>query len=406
MDDKNMNQISTLAQVDPVFRQVVEKLFPAADPRELWDLSKAMPDQSAVHVSSGDKKRKALAGGLLFGTAAEGAAVYRAGQSAFKKKPPMIGPRAPGLKGSLKALKSAHGGKAEFALQATNAAVGLGAARELFKKPKKQTIPKRLSDEDAKRLFDPIIEARRNGSITTEQALDMVERVEKGIIFDLKATKTALRFPEGGTALKIANRGARGEKLHEETNHAIHAGRVGVGTVAATTVGAAGYHKGKTKARAEAVQRPVVKNEDEAEYLFTGEISKTDEDRRQVFGWCSLSMMDGKPVVDLQNDYISPEEIEKAAYDYVLKSRKGGDMHARIGQEPVHKSDMIESMIVTPDKLRQMGIPEEAISKVHTGWWVGFKVNDDDLWSKVKGGERTGFSIHGTGARISKDLEE
>lgn len=424
MDDMSMTQISTLAQVDPVFREVVEKLFPAADPRELWDLSKSMPDQSALHVNKGNRRKEhalARTGLAATGVAAVGGghALYMQGRKMAGAKPKYIGAhRTPGTlariaEKSPRAAKvaAAAGGAAWLGLHGTEMvgdALGLRANYNSYKntKPKKQKVAKGISDEDAKALFEPIIAARRAGSITTEMALELVDKIEKGIIFDLKATKTALKFPDGGTALKIANRAQRGEKLHEDTNKAIHAGRVGVGAAAATTVAAVGYKKGKAKARATAVQRPVMSKSDTSEYMFTGEISKFDEDKRQVFGWCSLTMVDGKPVVDLQNDYISTEEIEKAAYAYVKNSRKGGDMHSRIGNEPVHVSDMIESVIVTPEKLKQMGVPEEAISKVNTGWWIGYQVNDDALWTKVKNGERTGFSIHGRGARLEKMLDD
>jgi hypothetical protein len=137
---------------------------------------------------------------------------------------------------------------------------------------------------------------------------------------------------------------------------------------------------------------------------WTGQISKIKEEKRQVFGWCSLSKVNGEPVVDLQNDYIPIEETEEAAYTYVLESRKGGDMHKRrakggIGKgwdEPVHTSDMIESFVVTPEKMAQMGIKSEKI-----GWWVGFQINDDAQWEMVKSGERTGFSVHGSGKRTT-----
>jgi len=36
--------ISKLAEVDPVFREVMSSLYPDVDARELWDLSKAFPD--------------------------------------------------------------------------------------------------------------------------------------------------------------------------------------------------------------------------------------------------------------------------------------------------------------------------------------------------------------------------
>ena len=129
--------------------------------------------------------------------------------------------------------------------------------------------------------------------------------------------------------------------------------------------------------------------------IWEGEISKTNADKQQLFGWASVIEIDGEQITDLQGDRISPDEMEKSAYEFVVKSRKGGDMHLRDNWAPIHKSDMIESFMVTPEKRDAMGLP----SSVPTGWWVGFQVNDPEVWAKVKSGERTGFSIHGRGRR-------
>jgi hypothetical protein len=136
------------------------------------------------------------------------------------------------------------------------------------------------------------------------------------------------------------------------------------------------------------------------ELTWTGEIAKMDTDKRQVFGWCTVTHLNGEEVIDLQGDYIPLEEIEKAAYSYVIDSRKGGDMHSRDGELPLHTSDMVESFVVTPEKLQKMGLRSDALPH---GWWVGFKVNDDKQWDMVKNGERTGFSIHGSGKRVEKN---
>ena len=111
--------------------------------------------------------------------------------------------------------------------------------------------------------------------------------------------------------------------------------------------------------------------------------------------------LNGEAVIDRQGDYIPLDEIEKSAYTYVLNSRKGGDMHSRDGEQPLHTSDMIESFVITPEKLEKMGLDSNALPH---GWWVGFKVNDDAQWERVKKSERTGFSIHGSGKRVEKSL--
>lgn len=138
----------------------------------------------------------------------------------------------------------------------------------------------------------------------------------------------------------------------------------------------------------------------EVDIVWEGEFAKFDTDKRQVFGWASIVEMNGEPVVDLQGDYISADEIEKAAYSYVQKSRKGGDMHRRNGEEAHHVSDMIESVIFTPEKIEKMGLAPGALP---TGWWVGYQINDEDTWDLVKSGKRTGFSIHGRGKRAVQE---
>ena len=147
--------------------------------------------------------------------------------------------------------------------------------------------------------------------------------------------------------------------------------------------GAVGHHK-------------VDKRDDtEIDVVWEGDFAKADEDKQQVFGWASVVEVDGQPVVDLQGDYISVDEMERAGYSYVQKSRKGGDMHLRDNWQPIQKSEMIESFIVTPEKRAAMGLPDS----VPSGWWVGFQVQDQSLWNDIREGRRTGFSIHGHGKR-------
>jgi len=131
-----------------------------------------------------------------------------------------------------------------------------------------------------------------------------------------------------------------------------------------------------------------------------GEISKMDTEKKQVFGWASVIEKDGVPVIDLQGDIMTIETIEKAAYEYVNKSRKGGHQHRRDGSEPVHVSDMIESFVITPEKKEKMGLPDST----PTGWWVGFQVNDDDTWQAYKDGRLKEFSIHGSGTRKALEI--
>ena len=203
---------------------------------------------------------------------------------------------------------------------------------------------------------------------------------------------------------------------------ALIGGAAALGTVATTTAAGAyaGSRAGRNKQRPILIQASPPKARSLTRQLqgqqavgksitWTGEIAKVDVEKRQVFGWASVSSINGEPVVDLQGDIVPIEETEKAAYRYVLESRKGGDMHARVAKaadQPLHTADLIESFVVTPEKLAKMGLPPDALPH---GWWIGMHVNDDKQWAMVKSGERTGFSLHGLGSRtaaVSKMTDE
>ena len=147
-----------------------------------------------------------------------------------------------------------------------------------------------------------------------------------------------------------------------------------------------------------------------SDVTWEGTFSKLDTDQHLAFGWASVVKINGSPVLDKQGDIIEPEEIEKAAYSYVMKSRIGGDMHRRAAfGDALHKadgphkvSDMVESMVFTDDKIAKMGLPDE----FPRGWWVGFKVHDENVWSEGRKGNRTGFSIHGKGIRKDQSVDE
>lgn len=147
------------------------------------------------------------------------------------------------------------------------------------------------------------------------------------------------------------------------------------------------------KAKKPAGAPPVVKS-----FSAVGEIVKADSDKRQVFGWANVSELDGHEVVDRQGDIVPIEELEKAAYRYVLDCRIGGDQHARIAKAdtaPKHTADLIESMVFTDEKVKALGLPDD----FPRGWWVGMQVKDDQTWQLIKSGARTGFSVHGAGRR-------
>jgi hypothetical protein len=143
------------------------------------------------------------------------------------------------------------------------------------------------------------------------------------------------------------------------------------------------------------IQKPVQSIRKDVDFAIRGEVSKMVTDKQQVFGWASVIEKDGEPVIDLQGDVMTIETIEKAAYAYVHGSRKGGRQHQRDGEQPLHVSDLIESIVITQEKKEALGLGPE----IPTGWWVGFQVNDEDTWQQYKEGKLKEFSIHGSGTR-------
>ena len=124
-------------------------------------------------------------------------------------------------------------------------------------------------------------------------------------------------------------------------------------------------------------------------------IAKMDNDRRLVFGWASISMTaDGEQLEDLQHDIIDPEDLEEAVYEYVLHFRDTGEEHRPHLRK---KGKLVESCVFTAEKQKAMGIPAGIIP---VGWWIGFKIEDDEAWEKVKNGTYKMFSIEGKAQRV------
>jgi len=109
---------------------------------------------------------------------------------------------------------------------------------------------------------------------------------------------------------------------------------------------------------------------------------------RRVWGWAIISRTrDGKVFVDKQGDVTEPEDIEEAAYDFVLKGvGLGGEMH-----EGVAQSRLIESMAFTPEKIKALGIPDGVLP---VGHFVGYEV-PEATYQRVVRGDRLMFSVEG-----------
>ena len=96
---------------------------------------------------------------------------------------------------------------------------------------------------------------------------------------------------------------------------------------------------------------------------------------------------------DLQEDIMSPEDIESTAHNYLVNSRAVGSGHEKqITAYPV------ESYIAPQDMEWEDG--QYGPQKIVKGAWVlGVKIVDKKEWQKVVNGDYTGFSVGGFGLR-------
>ncbi len=445
--------ISKLHELDPAFRELVGLLYPSGV------LSKSSPGGSDMHVNGNvnsdaqaKKERRIAATGMAAtGVAAAGGlhAIHATGQhyKATKKaidagEAVKAGPIAGklGLTPKKALIAGTAGWAALHGVELGADALSARAQRRDYKDNNKSAdtmakaagmVPRRPAGAPT----DPLRQANRIGRLQKLPGMAneglTAARIGKGFRANMNLVADMARTSQGANAQ--FDRGVRAKAAAHDAFKAKVKGKFkSLGSEVGTTL----EQRGRQMVHDAITPKPVVKPKNPPGKLLAigagggavgvlaaqnshnknlnksitlvGEIAKVDVDKRQVFGWCSISEMDGVPYVDLQGDFIPVEEIEKSAYRYVLESRKGGDMHARVRKglttnfdEPKHTGDLIESFVVTPEKLEVMGLDRNAMPH---GWWVGYKINDDEQWAMVKSGERSGFSLHGVGSRRDMEL--
>lgn len=135
------------------------------------------------------------------------------------------------------------------------------------------------------------------------------------------------------------------------------------------------------------------------------QITKVDTENRMVFGFFNVNKIGTELVEDLQQDTIETEELEKAAYDFVLNARIAGESHLRKGV-----GNLVESMMFTYEKqqailktLEQIGIKDAQFNLGIEGWWGGFQITDEEVLAKIDKGEYPMFSV---GGKAEQRIEE
>ena len=397
--------------VAPEFVDLCKTLYgDLIDPQVIWeDVLKAGPDSADVHVKSGTRaklERASNALGLTAAAMATGSALRddrfsaESGAGKVAQRLHRVGSAIPNPISSRKGRVGAVLAGGALLTQGANAAgdVAIGnsmANREKKKKSKGKLVP-----------------VHKSAASVSAEVMSGAHRSKRGLLQiwnpPTKAVNAARPAAAKPTYVARPNPSANDIKA---TKHIAQGADVAnmlnttSGKVLAGSVAAAGGVKAKGLVKPKSSSMSYVPD-DMAKGIpdieWKGTFSKFDEDKHLAFGWASVVSKGGVPVIDKQGDYIAIEDIEDAAYSYVKKSRVGGDNHTRNGAIAHKVSDLVESMVFTDDKVAKMGLPDD----FPRGWWVGFKVHDDSVWSEVRKGNRTGFSIHGRGIRSEQSVDE
>ena len=124
-----------------------------------------------------------------------------------------------------------------------------------------------------------------------------------------------------------------------------------------------------------------------------GQIVKQLDEERLAFGWAYVSTVKGEISLDHSEEFIRPDQIAKAATNFMLSMRTAKAMHTggKIGE-------VVHSMPLTNEIAKALGIQSD-----REGWLVAIKVYDDQVWQDVKSGKLAAFSI---GGRALKEFSE
>lgn len=123
-------------------------------------------------------------------------------------------------------------------------------------------------------------------------------------------------------------------------------------------------------------------------------VTKSNDVKQRIFGPASVIVKGGVDVEDHQGDVIPLDELENAAYEFVMEARGSGIDHDGGPIDGV----LVESFVVTSEKLEALGIPEDVAKQAPQQWWLGFHIPDKDAYEDAKH-NRSAFSIEGTAMR-------
>ena len=137
----------------------------------------------------------------------------------------------------------------------------------------------------------------------------------------------------------------------------------------------------------------LLKKADDGKASFTtyGRILKTDAENHYVTGIVYEPMAE-----DSQGNYMTEEEITKAAYYF---AKNGDKVDLQHSFEPLEGAAVVENWIAKAD----FKIDGETVRK--GTWLMTVEVTDAGVWESIKKGDITGFSMGGIGNYSEEDVK-
>jgi len=117
-----------------------------------------------------------------------------------------------------------------------------------------------------------------------------------------------------------------------------------------------------------------------------------------IFGWAIISKIDGEAYVDTQKHHIPEDSMLEKALDYMMRSRKGGEMHrkkkAADGSKEVEKRGTVPFCFPLTDEIAKAYKIQCRVSGLMIGW-LPHEDCREEIVEKFESGEYNGFSVGG-----------
>jgi len=134
------------------------------------------------------------------------------------------------------------------------------------------------------------------------------------------------------------------------------------------------------------------KEKDKLTFTMKKEKIIHDDKNNLIFGWGYVAIeKDGKQVIDHSGEFVDEEtlkDLEIATYGFNIGSRKSG-----FGHKGLAKGYLAESMFFTKEKLKVLGLSEDALPQ---GAWLGVWFPDNEDYAKIKKMKSPMFSMEGS----------